>query len=206
MQLPGSTRCNIYVRSERAAHRVFETTRRFLEHRLKLRVNVTKSRVGRPETLKFLGFTFYPGRTGYRIQVAPQSGQRLKAKVRQLVRHGRGPIALVILDLNRYLRGWLGYFRLADLTGIFKALDSWIRHRLRAYQWRQWPRLRTRLTQLRALGLPERRAREIAFSHKGPWRTAHGPLNSVLTNAYWGQQGLFALYSAHQRFHRGNPR
>lgn len=198
--------CNIYVRSERAAQRVFDTARRFLEHRLKLRINVTKSRVGRPETLKFLGFTFYPGRTGYRIQVAPQSAQRLKAKVRQLVRHGRGPIALVILDLNRYLRGWMGYFRLADITGIFKELDGWIRHRLRAYQWRQWPRIRTRLKHLRALGLAERRAREIAFSRKGPWRTAHGPLNSALPNAYWRQQGLFSLHSWHQRSHSRNPR
>ncbi|MHB1499463.1 MAG: group II intron maturase-specific domain-containing protein, partial [Acidimicrobiales bacterium] len=135
--------CNIYVRSERAAQRVFETTRRFLERRLKLRVNVTKSRVGRPETLKFLGFTFYPGRTGYRIQVAPQSEQRLKATVRRLTRQGRGAIELVIFELNRYLRGWLGYFRLSDLVGTFKELDGWIHHRLRAYQWRQWPRLRT---------------------------------------------------------------
>lgn len=198
--------CNIYVRSERAAQRVFITARHFLEQRLHLRVNATKSRVGRPETLKFLGITFLPGRTGYRIQVAPQSTQRLKAKVRQLTGHGRGPIALAILDLNRYLRGWLGYFRLADLGGTFRALDSWIRHRLRAYQWRQWPRIRTRLTKLRALGLPEHRAREIAFSRKGPWRTAHGPLNSALPNAYWEHQGLFTLYRGYQRFHRGNPR
>ena len=198
--------CNIYVRSERAAQRVFATARHFLEHRLKLRVNATKSRVGRPETLKFLGFTFFPGRSGYRIQVAPQSTQRLKAKVRQMTRHGRGPMALAIWDLNRYLRGWLGYFRLADLAGTFQAMDSWIRHRLRAYQWRQWPRIRTRLTKLRALGLPERRAREIAFSRKGPWRTAHGPLNSALPNACWEHQGLFTLYRAYQRFHRGNPR
>ncbi|MHB1955835.1 MAG: group II intron maturase-specific domain-containing protein [Sulfobacillus sp.] len=132
--------------------------------------------------------------------MAPQSEQRLKATVRRLTRQGRGAIELVIFELNPYLRGWLGYFRLSDLVGTFKELDGWIHHRLRAYQWRQWPRLRTRLKKLRALGLPERRARDIAFSRKGPWRAGHRLLNEALPNAYWRQQGLYSLQMGYQRF------
>ena len=195
--------CNIYVKTERAGQRVMGSIRTFLAKRLKLRVNEAKSAVARPETRKFLGFSFYRNRAGqYRIRVAPQAVQRFKAQIRHLTRRNRGQsLRSRIVDLNRYLPGWLAYFRLAELAGIFRTLDGWIRRRLRAYLWHQWGRIRTRLRELRALGLPDFRARETAFSRKGVWRTAHGPLNAALPLAYWRRHGLFSLWEAYHTYH-----
>ena len=148
-------------------------------------------------------FSFYRNRAGqYRIRVAPQAIKRFKAQIRHLTRRNRGQsLRSRITDLNRYLPGWLAYFRLAELAGIFRDLDGWIRRRLRAYLWHQWGRVRTRLRELRALGLPEFRARETAFSRKGVWRVAHGPLNAAMPLAYWRRQGLFSLWDAYHTYH-----
>lgn len=91
--------------------------------------------------------------------MAPEAVRRFKTKIRHLTRRNRGQsLRSRIADLNRYLPGWLAYFRLAELSGMFRNLDGWIRRRLRAYLWAQWPRVRTRLRALRALGAPA-----------GPW-------------------------------------
>ncbi|SRR5690554_3278026 len=95
--------------------------------------------------------------------------------------------------ITRYVDGWLGYYALADAKGILTHLDSWLRHRLRACVWAQWKRVRTRYRTLRSVNLPEWKVHELANARKGPWRMASGPLNSVLTNAYWRAQGLISL-------------
>ena len=92
----------------------------------------------------------------------------------------------------------MGYFALADTPTPFRDLDSWVRHRLRALVWIRWKRVRTRYRKLRAFGLPEWRVRTLANSRKGPWRMAAGPLNSVLTVAYWDAQGLHRLLSLYE--------
>lgn len=185
--------CNIYVRSRRAGERVMASVRRFLEERLRLRVNEAKSAVDRPWRRKFLGFSFYKNR-GIRIRLAPQSIQRVKDRLRELTRRNRSQsLKERIAHINAYLRGWVGYFALAETPSVFEDLEGWLRHRLRACLWKQWKRFRTRLRELRALNLPDWVAAQYAASRKGPWRMAEGPMNRALGKAYWQAQGLLSL-------------
>lgn len=191
--------CNIYVRSKRAGERVMASIRTFIETRLKLRVNAEKSAVDRPWKRKFLGFSLYTSQKGIGIRLAPQTVERVKAKIRELSRRNWSvSMAERIRRINQYLNGWLGYFALADAKGVLTDLNQWLRHRLRACVWKQWKRVRTRYRELRRLGLPAWKVHEIANARKGPWRMAHGPLNNVLTIAYWQEQGLIDLVRRYQ--------
>jgi len=186
--------CNVYVKSKRAAERVMASLCAFLETKLKLRVNRAKSAVGRPWERKFLGFSLYWTSSGPRIRLATQTIERFQQQLRQLTRrHWSIPMEERINRITRFADGWLGYYALADAKGILARLDSWLRHRLRACVWVQWKRVRTRYRKLRSFGLPEWKVHELANARKGPWRMASGPLNSVLTNAYWRSQGLISL-------------
>ena len=98
-----------------------------------------------------------------------------------------------IRRLSEKLRGWIGYFALADTVSVFEGLDEWLRRRLRMVYWRQWKRGRTRRRHLRALGMPEWMSRLVG-SQKGPWRNAGSPpMQAVLTKAYWANVGLLSL-------------
>ena len=121
---------------------------RFLERRLRLRVNAEKSAVARPWERKFLGYSLTWHRES-RLKVAASSVQRLKEKLREIFRRGRGRNLgrLIEEELTPLLRGWMNYFRLAEVKGIFEELDGWIRRKLRGVIWRQWKRtLRPRAT------------------------------------------------------------
>ena len=186
--------CNVYVRSERAGQRVMSSVKAFLQKRLRLKVNEGKSAVARPQKRKFLGFSFYHSRHGVRLRLAPETADRVKARIRELTRRTQ-PMSLAerIRRLNSYLQGWLGYFARADAATWLGDLEGWMRRRLRACLWKQWKRPRTRLRELRALGLPDWQAWQKAMSRKGPWRMAGGPLNGALGIAYWRAQGLMSL-------------
>ncbi|GGE27852.1 group II intron reverse transcriptase/maturase [Marinithermofilum abyssi] len=182
----------IFVRSFRAGERVKVSVTRFLEQQLKLQVNQEKSGVDRPWRRSLLGFSFYVGKK-VGIRLAPETVQRLKGHIRELTRRNRSqPMNKRIQQLNRHLKGWLGYFALADARKILQELDGWIRHRLRACVWTQWKRVRTRLRKLRAFGLSEHVARMVANTRKGPWRAAM-LLNNVLNRTFWANQGLVSL-------------
>src|SRR6266403_2089807 len=144
--------CNIYVRSQRAGERVMAGIEKFLAKRLKLKVNKAKSAVAKPRVRKFLGFSFTGGREPRR-RIAPQAIARLKAKVRELTRRtgGQSP-SQVAKELSRYLIGWRGYFGFCETPSVLRALDQWIRRRLRAIAWKQWKRGRTRYAELRRRG------------------------------------------------------
>ena len=191
--------CNIYVRSKRAGERVMQSVTLYLQERLKLRVNEKKSAVDRPWRRKFLGFSFYKNRkTG--IRLAPESTQRLKEKLRELTRRNRSiAMEVRIGRIDRYLRGWIGYFALADAGQRLEDIDMWLRRRLRACLWKQWKGVRTRIRELRALGLPDWVALQLAYSRKGPWRMAGGPMNSALPDAYWRGQGLPSLTELYRK-------
>lgn len=186
--------CNIYVRSRRAGLRVMDSVRRFVEGRLKLRINLQKSAVDRPWRRKFLGFSFTWEREP-RVRIAPRSLKRFKDRVRQLTAR-RWSISLEerIKRINTYLRGWIGYFRLADTPTVLQALDEWVRRRLRMCLLKQWKRPATKRRNLVALGIPEDWARLISGSRKGYWRLAKTPqVNKALGLAYWRDQGLTSL-------------
>lgn len=161
--------CNVYVRSERAGKRVFESLKRFIEKRLRLRVNERKSAVARASSRKFLSFSFTGGKRVKR-RIAPAALQRFRHRVRIETRRNRG-IALeeLIQRLNVYLRGWKNYFGFCETPSVLKRQEEWLRRRLRCYIWTKWKRGKTRYKELRRRGLNHDQAVKGAGSHHGPW-------------------------------------
>jgi RNA-directed DNA polymerase len=183
---------NIYVKSERAGRRVMESVSHFITQRLKLRVNATKSAVDKPQHRTFLGFSFTSGKNPARRKLAPKAVARFKAKVRELTRRTRG-ISLQerIHRLARYLNGWRQYYGYCETPSVLQDLDSWIRRRLRAVQWKQWKRYKRRKAELLRLGVPEALALTTAWSAKGPWRMCHTTgVQLALPASYFDALGL----------------
>jgi RNA-directed DNA polymerase len=162
--------CNIYVRSQHAGDRVLTSITSYLKKRLKLTVNRDKSAVARPWRRTFLGYSMTMHKQP-RLKVAPASVQRLKSKLRMAFRRGRGRNLgrFITEDLRPLLKGWINYFRLAEVKGIFEELDGWIRRKLRNILWRQWKQPGTRIRKLMRHGLDEVRAWRSASNGRGPW-------------------------------------
>lgn len=195
--------CNIYVRSRRAAERVLGSTRGYLEKRLKLKVNEAKSAVDRPWRRKFLGFSLLAQRDRC-IRLAPQTVAKVKDRIRSYTRRSQ-PLAMKdrVRLLNQYLGGWIGYFALAETPSVFRGLEEWIRRRLRMCQWKQWKRVRTRVRELRALGLKELDVWAATGSRKKYWRIAHSPpLHKAMGMAYWQEQGIISLTERYQKLRK----
>lgn len=192
--------CNIYVKTPRAGERVLANVRRFLEQKLKLEVNEKKSKVDRPAKRKILGFRLFRWKTQIRIGVAPKSMARCRERLRELTRRTRsGRLADIVDEVNQQVRGWVGYFRLADTPTPFKELDEWLRRRLRQLVWKRWKRGRTRWRELVALGVPPTMAGLGALG-KSPWRMAATPVvHMALSNTYWKAQGLQSLLETYHR-------
>ena len=186
--------CNIYVKTERAGLRVMASVQRFIEERLRLKVNEKKSAVDRPWKRKFLGFSFTVHKEP-KVRIAKSSLVRMKKKIREITSR-KMPYSMEyrIEKLNQYLIGWCGYFALADTSSIFNRLDSWIKRRLRMCLWRNWKKPRTRVRNLIRLKVPYGKAYEWGNTRKGYWRTSKSPiLHRTLGNSYWESQGLKSL-------------
>ena len=195
--------CNVYVGSEAAGKRVMASLERFLEKRLRLKVNREKSAVERPWKRKFLGYSVTANREP-RLRVAKQSVKRLRAKLRPIFRRGRGrDLAGTITELGPVLRGWVAYFRMAEAKRSFEELDGWVRRRLRCVMWRQWKTARTRLRELQRLGVRADLAAAGAYGGRGPWRNSNGHHMKVAVpnEALW-RLGLVSLLEEHQRLAR----
>lgn len=188
--------CNIYVKTERAGQRVMESVSRFLETKLRLKVNRTKSAVGRPVSRKFLGLRIVGGAKAI-ISIAPKSISRFKLKVRRLTRRSRGvSFPVVLSDLKKFTDGWVGYFRIAQTPSVYKELDEWIRRRLRCYVWKQWKRPKTRARELLKRGIGPYLAWGVACNGDGPWRVAGCPaMSRAFTNARLATLGYSSLYT-----------
>lgn len=191
--------CNIYVKSKRAGERTMASVKRFIEGKLRLKVNEKKSAVDRPWKRKFLGFSFTPSKEP-KVRIAKQSLKRMKKKVREITsRKIPYPMEYRIKKLNQYLLGWCGYFALADTKSIFEDLDGWIRRRLRMCLWKNWKTSKTRIRNLIKLGVPEWKAYEWGNSRKGYWRISKSPiLHRTLGNSYWSNQGLKSLQKRYE--------
>ncbi len=190
--------CNIYVKSQRAGERVKESVTAFLAKRLKLKVNEEKSAVDRPWKRKFLGYTL-TGEKEPRLKVAPESEARLKAKLKELFRRGRGrSLQRVIQEMKLILTGWMNYFSLSQVRTVFERLDEWIRRRLRVIIWRQWKRPRTRMKRLMARGLPKEKAWKSAYNGRGPWWNAGSAhMNFTFPKHFFDCLGLVSLLDRH---------
>ncbi len=193
---------NVYVASRRSGERVMESITRFVEQRLKLRVNRDKSAVARPWQRKFLGYSF-SWHFKVRIRVARQSIRRLKDNLKVLFRTGRGRnvVRFIQKDVNPVLRGWSQYFRLAEFRGFAEELDQWVRRRLRCILWRQWKRPWRRFQMLMRLGLSEERAARSAFNQRGPWyNSGASHMNQALPKSYFDQFGLISTLDVLRKF------
>lgn len=186
--------CNIYVRTRKAGERVKESLTRYIEGKLKLRVNEEKSAVDRPWKRKFLGFSFTATKEP-KIRLAKQSLARVKAKIKELTSRSKPiPMDQRVKKLTQYLVGWCGYFALADTHTPFQRLDEWLRRRLRMCMWKQWKKPKTKVRNLIALGVPKGKAYEWGNSRKAYWRIASSPImQRTLDNQYWSNLGLCSL-------------
>jgi len=183
--------CNVYVRSRRAGERVMGLLRR-LYARLRLRVNESKSAVAPACSRKLLGYSFWvaPGRVVKR-RVARKALAKMKSRVRILTKRTRGrSIKQVVEDLRSYLVGWKGYFRLADTPRVFRELDEWIRHRLRAIYLKHWKRGRTIYRELRSRGLSAAGARRVAANGRRWWKNSGMLIHVAFPIRYFEELGV----------------
>jgi group II intron reverse transcriptase/maturase len=180
--------CNIYVGSQAAAERVMESVRGWIEKHLRLQVNAAKSGVGRTWERKFLGFRLNRER---QIEAAPESLERYKAKVREMWRSCQSRTSNQLRDAWRlYVRGWWGYYRLAEKRGPIFRLEGWTRRHIRKCFWLRWHEPEGRRRRLRGLGLGGRMLK-VANSYRGAWHIAGtGSLHTALSNAKLRRYGF----------------
>jgi len=193
----------VYVQSKVAGERVMASLECFLWKRLRLRLNRHKSAVARPWVRKFLGYTV-TSNLRPRLRVAPEAVKRLRAKLRPFWRKARGRnLATSIVELNRIIRGWVAYYRLADVKVSFEKLDCWIRRKLRCILWRQWKTPHTRYKKLRKAGVDEARAHAGAMNSRGPWWNAGAShMNQAVSTKVLHAMGLMSFLDEHQRLAR----
>nr|WP_250655471.1 group II intron reverse transcriptase/maturase [Alkalimarinus coralli] len=189
----------ILVKSERAGERVLRSISGYLQRRLKLVVNTTKSHVVKTSESKFLGFTFKGGR----IQWHPKTLLKFKQQVRQLTNRNWGvSMKYQLFKISQYLRGWINYFGIANCYQLCVDLDHWIRRRVRMAYWRQWRKPRTKVRNLMRLGVHVQAAVACGITSKGPWRSAKTPgINQALSLDYLKSQGLYSLRDGWIKLH-----
>jgi hypothetical protein len=191
---------NVYVRSERAGKRVMESLCRFIEKRLRLKVNRQKSAVAKTEERHFVGFRLWrkPMNGTVEVLLSKRSKERIDARIRELTPRNSGcSLKACIARVNTYLRGWMGFF--GDCTkwveGTLRALDSHIRRRMRAIQLAHWKRKRTIAHRLIKLGVNKKTAwRRVYEGRKSTWALARtSAVERGLCNAYFAKRGLVSL-------------
>jgi group II intron reverse transcriptase/maturase len=184
--------CNIYVKSPRAAERVMEGCIKYLEGKLKLKVNRKKSTTGSPMKLKFLGLSLYwrKGRIG--IRVHEKSLKRLKERLKGMTSRKRGgKIEQILEEITRMLNGWLGYYHIADIKTHLERISEWLRRRMRQIYWKRWKRVRTRYGNLIGLGATPNMAWQWANTRKCYWRIAGSMvLTTTVSNHFLETSGF----------------
>jgi group II intron reverse transcriptase/maturase len=186
--------CNIYVKSRKAGERVMTSIVDFIETKLKLMVNRSKSGVRHCSYVKFLGYTLLPGGD---IRVSDKSIERLKDKVREITRRNRGvKFEIVIKELNKFIIGWTNYFRLANVwLATIRDIDGWIRRKVRCYRLKQCGRRYSIYKLLRSLGIPEQKSWNAIMYSQGWWQLSKRFAVGQAMNLNWfSLLGLHSLY------------
>ncbi len=196
----------LLAKSERASQRLLESSVKYLERTLNLRVNREKSRtvsVFSIRNFKYLGFCLGKGKNGVFIRVHPKSYMKFKDKLRMLTSRSRcGSIVKAMKRIEISARGWLNYFGIADMKNNIENLNGWLYRRIRMCIWKQWKLPRTRKRKLVGLGLPEWAACKGAYSRKSYWRTAHTPsIQWALSKERLIHWGFYDLAIAYQSMH-----
>ena len=186
----------IFVQSQKAGERVLKSVTRFLRDRMKLQVNETKSRVERPWNVKFLGFRITRMMGHTRLGIHPKALASFKDKVREITRRTRGiSLIRVIRELNEMIPGWLNYFRIGLSKKLIQELNRWLIRRLRVFLWKQWKLPRTKVRNLKRLGINHQAAVLLGNTRKGPWRVSDYMQMNFALPAKWFEQhyGLIRL-------------
>jgi RNA-directed DNA polymerase len=195
--------CNIYVKSRKAANRVMQSITKFIEDKLKLKVNKEKSAVDRPWKLKVLGFSFYHKKEGIGIRVHPKSVRKFKQKLKEITgRSNAMSMTFRMVKLKQQLTGWVNYFGIADMKELVIKLDEWLRRRIRMCYWKQWKKIKTRHDNLVKLGIDNFKAWEFANTRKGYWRVSGSPiLSTTFTNKYLKKLGFQSIAERYSLVH-----
>jgi len=165
---------------------------KFLEGKLKLKVNLKKSTTGSPTELKFLGFSLYQSKQRNGIRVHEKPLGRFKEKLTEITSRSRsGSIEQILEELTRAIKGWLGYYRIAEMKSYLIDISQWLRRRIRQIYWKRWKLGRTRYENLIQLGATREYAWQWANSRKGYWRIAGSLiLTTTMTNRYFERLGF----------------
>ena len=196
----------LLAKSERASKRLLETSTKYLEETLKLKVNRKKSRtvsVVAIRNFKYLGFCFGKNGKGIYIRVHADAWKKAKDKLRELTSRSRcGNIRRAMERIKVFMRGWLNYFSIADMRRNIEALNGWLYRRIRMCIWKQWKLPKTRMRKLRGLGVAEHYAATIAYDRKGYWFNAgNKAVNWALNKERLIHWGFYDLAFAYQSLH-----
>ena len=184
--------CVIFVKSKRAGDRVMESITRFIEKKLRLKVNREKSAVGRPWDRKYLGFCMTNSVKKPKIRIHWKTIKAFRKRVREITARRRGrSVSQVISELTVFMRGWWNYYGIIESFNRLRPLSHWIRRRLRALIWKQWKNRRTRVGELLKKGVYHTYAVTTGCSRKGPWRMSKVKwVNIALPDTYFTLLGL----------------
>ena len=193
----------LLCKSQRAAERLLESSIRHLEGKLKLRVNRDKSHIARvnaTKNFKFLGFAYGKGKDGLFIRAHPKALLKAKNRLRAITKRNRGVnVRKVMQEIKVYMTGWLNYYGIASLKTKMREWDEWLRHRIRAYIWKQWKKPKTKRKNLMKLGVPEYYAYMAANSRRGYWFTVNtGAVTRGITNERLTRAGFFERSPAYE--------
>lgn len=195
----------ILTKSEKSANRVMASITKFLEERLGLKVNATKSKVDRPQGIKFLGFGFHYDIFSHQFKAKPHqiSVKKLKEKLKRITSRSWGvSTSYRLANLKQLIVGWVNYFKIGQMKGVCKELDEHLRYRLRMCIWKQWKKVKTRYKNLQKLGIPKGKAWEWANTRKGYARVARSfILCRAITNDRLKKYGLVSLLDQYQLVH-----
>ena len=196
----------LLAKSQRAAERLLETSSRYLEKKLKLKVNTEKSRavsVYSIRNFKFLGFALGRNKDGTYVRVHEKSRRRAKEKLRKLTSRSQGRgVRAVMQDVKVFMQGWLGYYAIADMKNMMDEWNGWLRRRLRMYIWKQWKKPKTRVKNLMKLGMEDWKAYRNGNTRKGYWAVAgSGILTHTITNERLAQAGYFDIARKYKSLH-----
>ena len=197
--------CIILTKSEKAANRIMISITKFLEEKLGLKVNLIKSKVDRPNGIKYLGFGFYYDKQSHQFKAKPHqiSVKKLKEKLKQLTSRSWGiSTSHRVMKLKQLIVGWVNYFKIGQMKTLCKELDEHLRFRLRMCIWKQWKKVKTRYKNLQKLGIPREKAWEWANTRKGYARVARSfILCRSITNERLKKFGLVSLLDQYQKAH-----
>ena len=184
--------CLIMVKSEKAANRVMSSIKSYIENKLGLIVNAEKSKVARPNQIKYLGFGFYKTKGTWRPIPHPKSVQKFEKKLKEITGRSKAEtIDEIISKLNQVIRGWINYFRIADMKSAMTRIGEHLRHRLRMVIWKYWKIPRARYKALRKLGISEYNANMVANTRRGYyWVASTVILHIAISNKRLKQKGL----------------